>query len=80
MRIGINATALVARASVAAFVEHAQQAEADGFTSYWVAEHPTGGLDALTVLTVLGQSIAAMELGTASPPIHAIPWSWPGKP
>ena len=65
MRIGINATGLVQRASVEAFVDHAQTAEADGFASYWVAEHPTGGLDALTVLAVVGQHISAMELGTA---------------
>ncbi len=70
MRIGINATGLVQRASVAAFVDHAQTAEADGFTSYWVAEHPTGGLDALTVLTVVGQSIRRMELGTAVIPTY----------
>ena len=65
MRIGINATGLVQRASVEAFVEHATTAEADGFSSYWVAEHPTGGLDALTVLAIVGQSVATMELGTA---------------
>ncbi len=65
MRIGLNATALVAKASVEAFVEHARTAEADGFDSYWVAEHPTGGLDALTVLSIVGQSVTTMELGTA---------------
>ncbi|MDG2113444.1 MAG: TIGR03564 family F420-dependent LLM class oxidoreductase [Actinomycetota bacterium] len=70
MRIGLNATALVAKASVEAFVEHAAAAEADGFDSYWVAEHPTGGLDALTVLTVLGQSVESMELGTAVIPTY----------
>ena len=70
MRIGLNATGLVAKASVEAFVEHARTAEGDGFASYWVAEHPTGGLDALTVLTVLGQSIESMELGTAVIPTY----------
>lgn len=70
MRIGINATGLVAKANVAAFVEHAKAAEADGFTSYWVAEHPSGGLDALTVLTVVGQHVEAMELGTAVIPTY----------
>ena len=70
MRIGLNATALVAKASVEAFVEHARIAEADGFDSYWVAEHPTGGLDALTVLTVVGQSVETMELGTAVIPTY----------
>lgn len=70
MRIGLNATGLVAQASVPAFVEHARVAEADGFDSYWVAEHPSGGLDALTVLTVVGQSVTTMELGTAVIPTY----------
>lgn len=70
MRIGLNATALVAKGSVDAFVEHAKIAAADGFDSYWVAEHPTGGLDALTVLTVVGQSVTTMELGTAVIPTY----------
>ncbi len=70
MRIGLNATALVAKASVEAFVEHARTAEADGFDSYWVAEHPSGGLDALTVLTVVGQSVRTIELGTAVIPTY----------
>lgn len=70
MRIGLNATALVAKASVEAFVDHATMAATDGFSSYWVAEHPTGGLDALTVLTIVGQSVDAMELGTAVIPTY----------
>jgi 5,10-methylenetetrahydromethanopterin reductase len=70
MRIGINATGLVQRASVEAFVSHALVAEADGFSSYWVAEHPTGGLDALTVLALVGQQIERMELGTAVIPTY----------
>ena len=70
MRIGLNATALVAKASVEAFVDHARTAATDGFDSYWVAEHPTGGLDALTVLTVVGQAVDTMELGTAVIPTY----------
>lgn len=70
MRIGINATGLVQRASVEAFTNHALTAQADGFSSYWVAEHPTGGLDALTVLAVVGQQIERMELGTAVIPTY----------
>lgn len=68
MRFGINGTGLVQRASIDAIVEHAAQASADGFTSYWLAEHPTGGLDALTVLTVVGLRVPAIELGTAIVP------------
>lgn len=70
MRIGINGTPLVAKASVAAVVEHARRAELDGFSSYWLAEHPSGGFDALTVLTVVGQSVTGMELGTAVIPTY----------
>ena len=70
MRIGINATGLVQRAEVAAFVAHAEAAETDGFASYWVAEHPTGGLDALTVLAIVGQSVSRMEIGTAVIPTY----------
>lgn len=70
MRIGINGTALVAKASVAAVVAHAQQAEADGFSAYWLAEHPSGGFDALTVLGIVGQSVHGLELGTAVIPTY----------
>ena len=70
MRIGINATGLVQRAVVEAFISHALAAEADGFSSYWVAEHPTGGLDALTVLAVVGQHVERIELGTAVIPTY----------
>jgi F420-dependent oxidoreductase-like protein len=65
MKLGINGTGLVQRASIDAIVEHAAQAARDGFASYWLAEHPTGGLDALTVLTVVGQRVQDIELGTA---------------
>ena len=68
MRLGINGTGLVQRASIDAVVEHAAQAAADGFSSYWLAEHPTGGFDALTVLTVVGTRVASIELGTAIVP------------
>ena len=68
MRLGINGTGLVQRASIDAIVDHAAQASADGFASYWLAEHPTGGLDALTVLTVVGMRVPTIELGTAIVP------------
>jgi 5,10-methylenetetrahydromethanopterin reductase len=68
MRFGINGTGLVQRASIDAIADHAAQAAADGFASYWLAEHPTGGFDALTVLAVVGQRVATIELGTAIVP------------
>ena len=68
MRIGINGTGLVQRASIDAVAEHAAEAAADGFSSYWLAEHPTGGFDALTVLTAVGLHVPDIELGTAIVP------------
>lgn len=68
MRIGINGTGLVQKASVEAIVADARQAREDGFASYWLAEHPTGGLDALTVLTAAGLQVPEIELGTAVVP------------
>lgn len=70
MKIGINGTGLVQKASVPAVRDHAIQAAKDGFTSYWLAEHPTGGFDALTVLSAVGQVVTSMELGTAIIPTH----------
>lgn len=70
MRLGINGTGLVQRASIDAIVEDAQKAASDGFESYWLAEHPTGGFDALTVLSVVGQRVPGIELGTAIVPTH----------
>lgn len=68
MRIGINGTGLVQKASVAAIVDDVRRAQADGYASYWLAEHPTGGLDALTVLTAAGLAVPDIELGTAVVP------------
>jgi F420-dependent oxidoreductase-like protein len=68
MRVGINGTGLVQKASVSAIVEDARRAVADGFSSYWLAEHPTGGFDALTVLTAVGLAVPDIELGTAIVP------------
>lgn len=68
MRLGINGTGLVQKASIDAIVNDAERAAADGFSSYWLAEHPTGGFDALTVLSVVGQRVAGIELGTAVVP------------
>jgi len=70
MRLGINGTGLVQRASIDAIVEDAAAAAGDGFSSYWLAEHPTGGFDALTVLSVVGQRVADIELGTAIVPTY----------
>jgi len=74
MRIGINGTGLLATGSVDAIVDHAARAAADGFSSYWLAEHPLGGVDALTVLSVVAQRVPGIEVGTAIVP------TWPRHP
>ncbi len=68
MKIGLNGTGLVQRADVARVCDHAAAAAEDGFASYWLAEHPTGGFDALTVLGAVGQRVPGIELGTAIVP------------
>jgi 5,10-methylenetetrahydromethanopterin reductase len=70
MKIGINGTGLVQKASINAVTEDAREAVADGFSSYWIAEHPTGGFDALTVLSVVAQHVPDIELGTAIVPTY----------
>jgi 5,10-methylenetetrahydromethanopterin reductase len=73
MRIGINGSGLVALASpVERIVEHAREAEADGFATYWVAQLATP--DALTVLAAVGPATTQIELGTA------VISTWPRHP
>jgi F420-dependent oxidoreductase-like protein len=68
MRIGINGSGLIALNSpTSEIVEHAREAEADGFPTYWVAQ--LGVPDALTALGVVGQATSTIELGTAVIPI-----------
>jgi F420-dependent oxidoreductase-like protein len=74
MKIGINGTGLVQRASIDAIADDAKRTVEDGFSSYWLAEHPTGGFDALTVLTAVGLQVPDLELGTAIIP------TWPRHP
>lgn len=70
MKIGINGTGLVQRASVEMITRDIERARADGFASYWLAEHPVGGLDAITVLALAGQQVPDIELGTAIVPMQ----------
>ncbi len=68
MRIGFNGTGAVRHADIGRITQDAQSAVAGGFSSYWLADHPTGGFDALTALAVAGQSVPDIELGTAIVP------------
>src|SRR4029450_790513 len=67
MRIGINASGLVVPgATLDGYVDHAVAAEADGFSSWWMAQ--LGVPDALTTLGVVGRATDTIELGTAVVP------------
>jgi 5,10-methylenetetrahydromethanopterin reductase len=67
MRIGINASGLVVLGTtIDGYVDHAVAAEADGFSSWWMAQ--LGVPDALTTLGVVGRATDTIELGTAVVP------------
>lgn len=67
MRIGINGSNLIAgRRPLAEIVEHAAEAEAAGFHSYWMAQ--LSAPDALTAIAVAGGQTTRIELGTAVVP------------
>lgn len=73
MRIGINGSSLIALgAPVSQIVDHAAEAEAAGFTSYWLAQ--LGAPDALTTIAMMGTRTSTIELGTAVIP------TWPRHP
>lgn len=64
MRIAINGSTLIAMgAPVSHIVDHAVEAEADGFSSYWLAQLTTP--DALTTIALIGARTTTIELGTA---------------
>ncbi len=68
MKLGINGTGLIQKSSTDVLAEHASAAREDGFGSYWIAEHPTGGFDALTALAAVGLNVPNIEFGTAIVP------------
>lgn len=74
MRIGINGNRLVASGDLTLVLRHIEQAAADGFPSYWLAQHPSGELDALTTLALAGSVAPEIELCTGVVP------SWPRHP
>jgi 5,10-methylenetetrahydromethanopterin reductase len=64
MRIGLNGSSLIAMgAPIADIGEHAAQAEADGFSSYWLAQLAVP--DALTAIAATGSRTSTIEIGTA---------------
>jgi F420-dependent oxidoreductase-like protein len=73
MQIGINGSSLVALGQpTSAIAAHAAAAEADGFSSYWLAQLAVP--DALTALGVVAGATSRIDLGTAVIPI------WPRHP
>lgn len=67
MRIGLNGSSLIASgAPVADIGDHAAQAEADGFSSYWLAQLALP--DALTAIAATASRTSTIELGTAVVP------------
>jgi alkanesulfonate monooxygenase SsuD/methylene tetrahydromethanopterin reductase-like flavin-dependent oxidoreductase (luciferase family) len=42
MKIGMNGTGLVQQTSIEVIQKDVDQAQREGFASYWLAEHPTG--------------------------------------
>jgi 5,10-methylenetetrahydromethanopterin reductase len=66
MRIGINGSSLLARPDVGTITTDIVTAEAEGFSSYWLAQ--TGMADALGVLGAAGPATNVIELGTAVVP------------
>lgn len=64
MRIGLNGSSLIASgAPLGQLRDHAAQAEADGFSSYWLAQ--LGVPDALTAIATMSDATSTIELGTA---------------
>ncbi|HZM30326.1 MAG TPA: TIGR03564 family F420-dependent LLM class oxidoreductase [Acidimicrobiales bacterium] len=73
MRIGISGSGLIAlNRPVTEIVDHAVEAERDGFASYWLAQLAVP--DALTVLGAAGLATSTIELGTA------VIATWPRHP
>jgi 5,10-methylenetetrahydromethanopterin reductase len=64
MQLGINGSSLIAvGAPIQQMVDHAAEAEAAGFSSYWMAQLAVP--DALTVMAMMGERTSTIELGTA---------------
>jgi len=63
MRYGINGSGRMLTHGVQGVLDDLKGAEADGFSSYWVAQ--VGLIDALTLLGAHGDTGSTMQLGTA---------------
>ncbi len=70
MKVGISGTALLTSGSMDRIIDYARGAKRDGFSSFWLGEHVTGGIDAVTALTMVGLAVPDIELGTAVVPTY----------
>ncbi len=68
MKIGINASDQLERASITELVDHAVTAERDGFASWWLAQ--VGLVDVLTVIAAAGPKTSTIEMGSAVLPTY----------
>ncbi len=68
MRIAINGSPLLPRFSLERVVEHVRQAAEQGFPTYWLAQ--AGAVDVMIVLSLVGQRVPGIELGTAVVPTY----------
>ena len=66
MRVGINGSDKLLTSELGAITADVQQAEANGFTSYWLAQ--TTLLDAISALALAGSGTSTITLGTAVVP------------
>lgn len=67
MRIGIHGgSLLITAAPLAQVIDHAVEAEADGFASYWLPQSTAA--DALTIIAMAGPATSSIEFGTAVVP------------
>ncbi len=66
MRITINGTSVIGPADLAALLDHARTAAADGFDTWWLAQ--TGLVETLTLFAVIGREVPTITLGTAVVP------------
>jgi 5,10-methylenetetrahydromethanopterin reductase len=73
MKIGINGSSLIALGSpLQEMIDHVAEAEAAGFSSYWLAQLAVP--DALTAIAMMGARTSTIEIGTAVIP------TWPRHP
>ena len=68
MRIGINASSQLGTNGVQELGAHAAQCEADGFSSWWLAQ--IGPTDALAAIAVAAGATSTIEMGTAVVPTY----------